>query len=938
MSQPNNQVRISLQTKLLATIALILAVVLVGNSLANYYRASLTNQQMAELRLLNLYSTFENLAARSTLLFERQISQIDPDALLRKGKDAPRQVPDVFAGLLGLQMTTADGGILAQWQFSENIEFSKDARHEDALALVGAQQRPYSLIHCANRCLQSSYVPALTKAGQFVIIYAVRPLDEMLIDFQQSTTGEIALINARADAYNTKPIALASNAESSVPLIEEMQQLTGFLDGGRTHYRNTSRGTYIAQTFSVSRELADSSARVAILASDSQTVSFMRETLRTWLITGSIALLATIFLTYFALRTTLKKLVNLSRVIPMLSHSSYHELRKSIAPYTSKPGFVDEVDQLNFAVLDVASALEEMESSVSETRTALLAKIDELKETQDFNDVLVNDSPLVIVAHSPTGQIQMLNEYGRELSGWSDRDVELRNISQLILPDLSGRTISELLTSLVEGNEKRIQTEQLMVGTRNRVHDLTWMHAAVNTKGDPLILSVGLDITERRRSESRLRWLSKHDNVTDLLNREAFHEEASLLIQQYADTHRIDFVLLDIDKFAAINDMYGFQNGDVVLKETARFVERMISSDTIIARTGPNEFSALLINERAETTPNSDTINNPLMGRQLRFYSVLDQDAVEISLTGVIAHYPHDGHSIDELVSNTSAALRKLGPLEKGKINRMVESVDNRAMRQERIQIHDNIVKALSDERFILLYQPIYNVSEERITHCECLVRMRSENGHLVSPAGFMDIAKEHGLMSRLDLLVLRMALVQLSAWHKQGLDLKLSVNVTAATFESDLFIKELKSLILETGARADKLIFEIVETEAINNLSTAKELCDRLAELNVQIAFDDFGIGFTSFEYLRDLPVDYIKIDQSFIRYLYKRKSDQLLVKSMVDMAVALGKKVVAEGVEDDGSADILRSMGVHYLQGYFISRPRHVEELDLNFTMEIV
>ncbi|HCS26927.1 MAG TPA: hypothetical protein DIW43_05710, partial [Spongiibacteraceae bacterium] len=560
MSQPNNQVRISLQTKLLATIALILAVVLVGNSLANYYRASLTNQQMAELRLLNLYSTFENLAARSTLLFERQISQIDPDALLRKGKDAPRQVPDVFAGLLGLQMTTADGGILAQWQFSENIEFSKDARHEDALALVGAQQRPYSLIHCANRCLQSSYVPALTKAGQFVIIYAVRPLDEMLIDFQQSTTGEIALINARADAYNTKPIALASNAESSVPLIEEMQQLTGFLDGGRTHYRNTSRGTYIAQTFSVSRELADSSARVAILASDSQTVSFMRETLRTWLITGSIALLATIFLTYFALRTTLKKLVNLSRVIPMLSHSSYHELRKSIAPYTSKPGFVDEVDQLNFAVLDVASALEEMESSVSETRTALLAKIDELKETQDFNDVLVNDSPLVIVAHSPTGQIQMLNEYGRELSGWSDRDVELRNISQLILPDLSGRTISELLTSLVEGNEKRIQTEQLMVGTRNRVHDLTWMHAAVNTKGDPLILSVGLDITERRRSESRLRWLSKHDNVTDLLNREAFHEEASLLIQQYADTHRIDFVLLDIDKFAAINDMYGFQN------------------------------------------------------------------------------------------------------------------------------------------------------------------------------------------------------------------------------------------------------------------------------------------------------------------------------------------------------------------------------------------
>lgn len=938
MSQPRNQVRISLQTKLLAMIAVILAVVLAGNSLANYYRATLTNKQLAELRLLNLYSTFENLAARSTLLFERQVSQIDPDSLLRKGKDAPQQVPDIFSGLLGLRMLTIDGGMLAQWQFSDSAEFIKDSRHSGAIELVTKQQRPFSHIYCASRCLQNSYVPALTAAGQLVIINAIRPLDEILIDFKQSTDGEIALINTGADAYQVGAVALASNIEETAPLIDEIQQLTGFLDSEKAHYQETRLGTYIAQSFALSTELADSSVRAAILVNDRHAAMSMRETLKAWVITGLIALLTTIILTYFALRTTLKKLVNLSRVIPMLSHSNYRELRQSIAPYTSKPGFVDEVDQLNFTVLEVADALEEMENSVSQHRATLVAKLDELKETQDFNDVLVNDSPLVIVAHSPNGRIQLLNEYGRELSGWHERDIESRNISQLILPDLSGRTISELLTPLNRGKETRIQTEQLMVGAGNRVHDLTWLHAAVNTKGDPLILSVGLDITERRRSESRLRWLSKHDNVTDLLNRESFHEEANLLIQQYSDTHRVDFVVMDIDKFASINDMYGFQNGDVVLKETARFIERMISSDTIIARTGPNEFSALMIQERAEASGTTDLVNNPLAGRQLRFYSVLDQDAVEISLTGVIANYPHDGNSIDELVSNSSAALRKLGPLDKGKINRMVESVDNRALRQERIVIHDNIVKALSDERFILLYQPIYNVAEERITHCECLVRMRSENGHLVSPAGFMDIAKEHGLMARLDLLVLRMALIQLRAWQEQNLDLKLSVNVTAATFESDLFITELKRLILETGARADRLIFEIVETEAINNLSTAKELCDRLADLNVQIAFDDFGIGFTSFEYLRDLPVDYIKIDQSFIRYLYKRKSDQLLVKSMVDMAVALGKKVVAEGVEDDGSADILRSMGVHYLQGYFISRPRHVEELDLNFKMGIL
>lgn len=935
MSRSHNKIRVSLQTKLLAIIAVILTVVIAGNSLVNYYRASLANQQLAELRLLKLHGSFENIATRSTQLFERQIRQIDPDALLRKGKDAPQQVPDIFARLHGLRVTTAEGGILAQWQFTESVKFFKDSRNDDAIQSVAEQQRPYSRIYCTNRCLQSSYVPVLTKAGQFIIINAVRPLDEMLIDFQQSTSGEIALINARA---NTHTIALASNADDTVLLIEEIQELTGFLDSQQAHYRDTSRGTFIAQTFTLPPGLADNSVRLAILVSDAQTVSNMRKTLKTWLITGALALLATIVLSYFALRTTLKKLVNLSRVIPMLSHSNYKELRQSIAPYTSKPGFFDEVDQLNFAVVEVANALEDMEASVAQHRSALIAKIDELKEAQDFNDVLVNDSPLVIVVHSPKGRIFRLNQYGRELSGWEEKDIEGHTISKLILPDLSGHTVTELLKPIIEGKQVRIQTEQLMVGAGNRVHDLTWLHVAVNTQGDPLILSVGLDITERRRSESRLRWLSKHDNVTDLLNRESFHEEANLLVQQYTDTHRIDFVLLDIDKFSAINDMHGFLNGDVVLKEAARFIERMISGNAIIARTGPNEFSALLIQERIDSEVNNDLVNNPLLDCQLRFYSVLDHDAVEISLTGVIANYPNDGHSIDELVSNGSAALRKISPLEKGKINRMTESTDNLALRQERIQIHDNIVKALSEDLFILVYQPIYNVEQERITHCECLVRMRSEHGHLVSPAGFMDIAKEHGLMARLDLLVLRMALIQLRAWHKEGLDLKLSVNITATTFESDRFINELRSLLLETGARSDRLIFEIVETEAIKNLSSAKELCDRLADLNIQIAFDDFGIGFTSFEYLRDLPVDYIKIDQSFIRYLYKRKSDQLLVKSMIDMAIVLGKKVIAEGVEDDGSADILCGMGVHYLQGYYISRPSHVAELDLNWKMGIL
>lgn len=932
MNQPRGRIRVSLQTKLLVRIVLILGVVLAGNSVVNYNHAVTSNERLAELRLLNIYNSVENHLTRATLQFERNITRLGNSAI--DIEDARTRWPELFAGFSALRVLDHRGEVLARWPANNDKAPFDNSQHRNLLNQVLADGQPRSRMFCRRQCLQSSYVPLVENREHTIVINVLRPIEPLFDELSLGIEGDIALLNENLNNDNPARQAWVSHAEQTRPVIDELQRLTGFLDNSQPQYRKTGRGVFMAQTFSLPQQLAASSVKLAIVTSNARDASFMRDTLRSWLASAALTLLATIVLVYLALRSSLRKLVNLVRTIPMLSRSSYDDLRASIEPYTRKPGLVDEVDQLNYAVLDVAEALEEMETSVAEHRVALTHKLDELRETRDFNQVLMNDSPLVIVAHSPEGRIRLLNRYGRELSGWTENDIAERRISQLILPDLSGRSITELVATLVRGNEPRVQTEQLMAGAGNRVHDLTWMHAAVNTNSEPLILSVGLDITERRKTESRLRWLSKHDNVTDLLNRESFHEEANLLIQQYGETHRVDFMVVDIDKFAAINDMYGFQNGDVVLREAARYLERLIDCDTIIGRTGSNEYSALMVMERTEITDDQ----HPMLNRGLRFYSVLNEDAVEITLTGVLASYPHDGSSIDELVSNASAAMRRLGPMEKGCVLPISESVDSLALRQERLQVHDNVVRALSDERFILLYQPIYSVKTERISHCECLVRMRSEDGHLVSPAGFMDVAKEHGLMSRLDLQVLRMALIQLRAWANEGLDLKLSVNITAATFESDLFIKELKSLLAETGAPANRLIFEIVETEAINNLSTAKALCDRLAEMDIQIAFDDFGIGFTSFEYLRDLPVDYIKIDQSFIRYLYKRKSDQLLVKSMVDMALALGKKVVAEGVEDDGSADILRGMGVHYLQGYFISRPKHANELNLSFKMGIL
>ncbi len=929
MTSHQKQVKLSLQTKLLFVITLITALALIGNSALTYLNALNINRLASAQRIEELSAVFEKLIERSTQQFEETLSQVSVESYSAGSTNQkPPTLLSINPAIESITLHQFGGPRIQQWKTNAMAQTPVESLENRLTQQVTEQQQPVSRIYCSTTCYQVSYVPVVSSKGDLFILSAARNLEQIFVDFSSLTGADVALL--RADSKDLTPI-LATNATTTRSLVNEIEASTSFISQSEPVYVRTSSGMFAASYNPLPTRFTISPLGVVILADDNPAQQQIQDSLRGGLIAAVIALCVTFVLTLLALRTALKKLVNLSNTIPMLSESNYDRLRDALQRYTHNPGYLDEVDQLNFTVLEVADALEEMEASVVQHRQQLVKKIAEHREAQDFNDVLVNDSPLVIAAHTLDGDIRLLNNYGRELAGWTRLDVEQRKISDLVLPDLSGHSITENLKPLIEGKQNRLQTEQLIRSTSGTVSDLTWVHARVKANNEPLILSVGLDITERRRTESRLRWLSKHDNVTGLLNREAFHEEAELLIQQYCDSHFVELLMLDIDKFSSINDMYGFHSGDAILQETARFIERLITCDTIIARTGANEFCALLIIDKDKFTESG----HPVLNRPLHFFSVVDDDTIEISLSGILASHTQDGETVDELVSNSSAALRDLKPVNRGKINRISESVDNRALRQEKLQVHDSIVKALSEERFVLLYQPIYDLKQERISHCESLVRMRSEDGHLVSPAAFMDIAKENGLMARLDLLVLRMALEQLKVWERQGLDLKLSVNITAATFESDLFIKELKSLLLETGARPSHLIFEIVETEAINNLETARELCERLAALNVQIAFDDFGIGFTSFEYLRDLPVDYIKIDQSFIRYLYKRKSDQLLVKSMVDMALALGKKVVAEGVEDDGSADLLRNMGVHYLQGYYISRPRRVSELELDYTM---
>ena len=209
---------------------------------------------------------------------------------------------------------------------------------------------------------------------------------------------------------------------------------------------------------------------------------------------------------------------------------------------------------------------------------------------------------------------------------------------------------------------------------------------------------------------------------------------------------------------------------------------------------------------------------------------------------------------------------------------------------------------------------------------------MLDDEGQFISPMHFLGIAAESGLMPRLDFSVMEKAMRQQRSWEDSGIHTGLSINITAPTLEQPDFEARLAELLARTGANPERLIFEVVETDALENLSTARKLLNNFKTVGAKVAFDDFGIGFTSFEYVRELPVDYIKIDQAFIRFIHERESDQVLVKSMVEMSHNLGKKVIVEGVENREALEIVRDMGVEYVQGYYVCRPMPISALDLS------
>lgn len=431
------------------------------------------------------------------------------------------------------------------------------------------------------------------------------------------------------------------------------------------------------------------------------------------------------------------------------------------------------------------------------------------------------------------------------------------------------------------------------------------------------------ELAERRIMETRLQHLVNHDDLTGLFNRRRLEQQLEIAVLRSRKKQRFSALpYIDLDHFKVINDAEGHITGDCLLIEVANLLRREIGLNDLLARVSADEYAILI-----ENTTEAMVLETAERLRKLldAYYYRTDNHCYHIGASiGIALIQPGDVTGASEILARADQACYVAKTNGRNIVH--LFNKEDTAMVTLRSAIHwvPIIRDALANKKFKLVFQPVLDIKNKQANHYESLIRMVGDDGKLITPNNFIPVAEHMGLIHDIDLWVVNQAIDVLQNLPLHQSHIAMNINLSSYAFQDKALLPMLREKLEKTGVKAERITFEITETAAVANYEQTREMIMKLRELGCMFALDDFGAGFNSFRHLREFPVDYIKIDGSFIRNLAKDTVDQSLVRSMIDIARTLGKKTVAEFVEDRATLEMLRDWGADYAQGYHIGKPQ--------------
>lgn len=624
---------------------------------------------------------------------------------------------------------------------------------------------------------------------------------------------------------------------------------------------------------------------------------------------------------YQALSRPLDNLERITHALPLLSAKKYQQA-KQVFQHIKHDAKLKEIGELQAASIQLSNVLEQLDDNVSQRTKMLHATNQELRGERDFVKNLLDTAQLIILTINDDFQVTMFNDYGEKITGFSEAEILHSDVARFF-PAGNWIEAETFFRELFAGNIPIAQQESELIDREGRIRQISWLHSRLDNNADHAVLmSVGLDMTEKKEAEKRIVWMAEHDPLTDLCNRRKFIEEFEKSLRTAIRyKHNNALLYLDLDQFKDINDTSGHSAGDELLKLVAKTLKRVTRFTDLVARLGGDEFAVLMPESDAlGAVALAQKIQNELQKIHLEYGNVKHKVSSSIG----IVNYPIHDATIHELMGFSDLAMYKAKSA--GKNTYHVFSADDQTREQleTRVFWKHKIEDALENNLFVLHYQPILNIENNVIQHYEVLIRMREpSSGQIRLPGKFIEIAEEVGLIQSIDHFVIQHSIMHLARLQKKGLNVKFAINLSGSVVDAPVLLPFLKRLIKKYDIDPAGLIFEVTETAAVSNLQQAKLMMTAVKALGCQFSLDDFGVGFASFNYMRQLPIDIIKIDGIFIKDLDKNADDQLFVKALIDVAKGLGKKTIAEFVENKDILTLLRQYGVDYAQGYHVGRP---------------
>lgn len=540
----------------------------------------------------------------------------------------------------------------------------------------------------------------------------------------------------------------------------------------------------------------------------------------------------------------------------------------------------------------------------------------DLVEGLAFAEQVVSEAHSAIVILDRHGNIQRFNRLCEEYTGLRETEVIGENVFKLFMSRreavASRRNIANFF---LNGNayevERWVKTRK---GQRLFLFRNKFVHSG-SGKNEIYIICSGTDITEERRAQERLRVLANTDTVTGLPNRNAINELTSDAIAKRGDS-QVGIVYLDLDNFKKVNDAYGHMFGDQLLQAVALAILSCLEEGQVLARLGGDEFIVLATktSQSALEAMASRILTRLRQPFRIGLIEVYSGCSLGISLA------PQHGKDRETVIRNADTAMYTAKENGRGKFCVFTPEMNQRVF--EYLWLDTNLRKALDDNQLVIYYQPKVTWRGE-IRSLEALVRWQSPERGLLAPTEFISYAEESGLIVPLGRWVMLDVLQQIAKWRDKGLNMRVAVNLSARQLADQTLLNDLRQALSDLDFEYSPIDVELTESCLIENEEVALAVIEQFSALGAQVHLDDFGTGYSSLSQLARIPIDAIKLDQSFVRDVHKQSVSQSLVRAIVAVAQALNLQVIAEGVESAKEDAFLTKNGVNERQGFLFAKP---------------